>query len=103
MNYKKGTQTRGCMKGVMRYVSQPEKTLWNGQQLTSGIATVVNTKAHDGEGYILTPFFRAQATDLNFTLSLALISIFSASWGTVMPSSSGKPLLLMPNTPLASG
>lgn len=46
------------------------------QQLTSGIATVVNTKAHEGEGYILTPFFRAQATDLNFTLSLALISIF---------------------------
>ena len=37
VNYKKGTQTRGCMKGVMRYVSQPEKTLWNGQQLTSGI------------------------------------------------------------------
>ncbi len=37
MNYKKGTQTRGCMKSVMRYVSQLSKTLWEGQQLISGI------------------------------------------------------------------
>ena len=37
MNYKAGTQTRGCMKSVMRYVSQVNKTLWNGQQLVSGI------------------------------------------------------------------
>ena len=37
MNYKKGTQTRGCMKSVMRYVSQVNKTLWDGQQLVSGI------------------------------------------------------------------
>ena len=37
MNYKKGTQTRGCMKSVMRYVSQLNKTLWDGQQLVSGI------------------------------------------------------------------
>ena len=37
MNYKKGTQTRGCMKSVMRYVSQMSKTLWEGQQLVSGI------------------------------------------------------------------
>ena len=37
MNYKKGTQTRGCMKSVMRYVSQTSKTLWDGQQLISGI------------------------------------------------------------------
>ena len=37
MNYKKGTQTRGCMKSVMRYVSQLSKTIWNGQQLVSGI------------------------------------------------------------------
>ena len=37
MNYKKGTQTRGCVKSVMRYVSQTSKTLWNGQQLVSGI------------------------------------------------------------------
>ena len=37
MNYKKGTQTRGCLKSVMRYVSQMSKTLWDGQQLVSGI------------------------------------------------------------------
>ena len=37
MNYKKGTQSRGCMKSVMRYVSQVNKTLWDGQQLVSGI------------------------------------------------------------------
>ena len=37
MNYKKGTQTRGWMKSVMRYVSQVNKTLWDGQQLVSGI------------------------------------------------------------------
>ena len=37
MNYKKWTQTRGCMKSVMRYVSQLSKTLWDGQQLVSGI------------------------------------------------------------------
>ncbi len=37
MNYKKGTQSRGCMKSVMRYVSQPGKTFWDGQCLVSGI------------------------------------------------------------------
>ena len=37
MNYKKGTQTRNCMKSVMRYVSQMSKTLWDGQQPVSGI------------------------------------------------------------------
>jgi len=37
VNYKKGTQTRGCMKSVMRYVSQLGKTFWDGQQLVSGI------------------------------------------------------------------
>ena len=37
MNYKKRTQTRRCLKGVMRYVSQVNKTLWDGQQLVSGI------------------------------------------------------------------
>ena len=37
MNYRKGTQTRGCMKSVMRYVSQLSKTLWDAQQLVSGI------------------------------------------------------------------
>ena len=43
MNYKKGTQTRGCMKSVMRYVSQLSKTLWDGQQLVSGIGCQLET------------------------------------------------------------
>ena len=37
VNYKKGTQSRGCTKSVMRYVAQENKTLWNGEQLISGI------------------------------------------------------------------
>jgi hypothetical protein len=37
VNYKKGTQTRGCMKSVMRYVAQENKTFWDGQNLISGI------------------------------------------------------------------
>ena len=37
MNYKAGTQTRGGMKSVMRYISQLSKTLWKGQPLISGI------------------------------------------------------------------
>ena len=47
MNYKKGTQTRGCMKSVMRYVSQVNKTLWNGQQLVSGIGCQPETAFDD--------------------------------------------------------
>jgi len=43
VNYKKGTQTRGCMKSVMRYVSQTSKTLWDGQQLVSGIGCQLET------------------------------------------------------------
>lgn len=37
VNYKKGTQSRGCMKSVMRYVAQKNKTLWDSQYLISGI------------------------------------------------------------------
>ena len=43
MNYKKGTQTRGCMKSVMCYVSKLSKTLWDGQQLVSGIGCQLET------------------------------------------------------------
>ncbi|HEY9086783.1 MAG TPA: F0F1 ATP synthase subunit A [Anaerolineaceae bacterium] len=46
------------------------------QQITPGIATVVNTEAHEGEqGFALVPFFRGMSTDLNFTVALALISV----------------------------
>ena len=47
MNYKKGTQTRGCMKSVMRYVSQMSKTIWDGQQLVSGIGCQPETASDE--------------------------------------------------------
>ena len=37
VNYKKGTQSRGAMGGVMFYVMQEKKTLWEGEQLISGL------------------------------------------------------------------
>ena len=47
MNYKKGTQTRNCMKSVMRYVSQMSKTIWDGQQLVSGIGCQPETASDE--------------------------------------------------------
>jgi F-type H+-transporting ATPase subunit a len=40
-----------------------------------GIPTLTNEKAAGGEGYILVPFLRSAATDLNIPLALALISV----------------------------
>ena len=37
VNYKRGTQSRAAMRGVMRYVMQEKKTAWDGVPLTSGI------------------------------------------------------------------
>ena len=37
VNYKKGTQSRAAMRGVMRYVMQEKKTAWDGVPLASGI------------------------------------------------------------------
>ena len=37
VNYKKGTQSRAAMRGVMRYVMQEKKTAWEGEPLVSGI------------------------------------------------------------------
>ena len=37
VNYKKGTQSRAAMRGVMRYVMQEMKTTWEGGPLISGI------------------------------------------------------------------
>jgi len=45
------------------------------QSLGGNWYTVLADKAADGEGYIVTPFFRGLSTDLNFTLALALISV----------------------------
>ena len=37
MNYKRGTQSRAAMRGVMLYVMQEKKTTWEGAPLVSGI------------------------------------------------------------------
>ena len=37
VNYKRGTQSRSAMRGVMRYVMQEKKTAWDGVPLVSGI------------------------------------------------------------------
>jgi hypothetical protein len=37
VNYKRGTQSRAAMRGVMRYVMQEKKTAWEGEPLVSGI------------------------------------------------------------------
>ena len=37
VNYKRGTQSRAAMRGVMLYVMQEKKTAWDGAPLVSGI------------------------------------------------------------------
>ena len=37
VNYKKGTQSRAAMRGVMLYVMQEKKSAWEGETLVSGI------------------------------------------------------------------
>ena len=37
VNYKRGTQSRAAMRGVMLYVTQEKKTAWDGVPLVSGI------------------------------------------------------------------
>ena len=37
VNYKRGTQSRAAMRGVMLYVMQDKKTTWEGAPLVSGI------------------------------------------------------------------
>ena len=37
VNYKKGTQSRAAMAGVLFYVAQTKKTMWEGELLVSGI------------------------------------------------------------------
>ena len=46
------------------------------QQLTSGIAALVKGEGEHEGGYVVVPFVRVASTDLNFTLALALISVF---------------------------
>ena len=37
VNYKRGTQSRAAMRGVMLYVMQEKKTAWDGVPLVSGV------------------------------------------------------------------
>ena len=37
VNYKRGTQSRAAMRGVMLYVMQEKKTAWEAEPLVSGI------------------------------------------------------------------
>ena len=37
VNYKRGTQSRAAMRGVMLYVMQEKKTAWEGKPLVSGV------------------------------------------------------------------
>lgn len=43
--------------------------------LAGNIKAIVAGEAHEGAGYIVTPFVRVASTDLNFTVALALIAV----------------------------
>ena len=47
VNYKKGTQSRAAMRGVMLYVMQEKKTTWEGEPLVSGINCQVQSVYDD--------------------------------------------------------
>ena len=47
VNYKRGTQSRAAMRGVMLYVMQEKKTTWEGGPLVSGINCQVQSVYDD--------------------------------------------------------
>ena len=47
VNYKRGTQSRAAMRGVMLYVMQENKTTWEGEPLISGINCQVQSVCDD--------------------------------------------------------
>ena len=47
VNYKKGTQSRAAMRGVMLYVMQEKKSAWEGGPLVSGINCQVQSVYDD--------------------------------------------------------
>ena len=47
VNYKRGTQSRAAMRGVMLYVMQEKKTTWEGEPLISGINCQVQSVYDD--------------------------------------------------------
>lgn len=58
--------------GVLHHYDHGYET----QALGGNWYNILPVEAHEGEGYIVTPFFRGVSTDLNFTLALALIAVF---------------------------
>ena len=58
--------------GVLHHYDHGYET----QSLGGNWYTILPVEAHEGEGYIVTPFFRGVSTDLNFTLALAIIAVF---------------------------
>lgn len=47
VNYKRGTQSRAAMRGVMLYIMQEKKTTWEGEPLVSGINCQVQSVYDD--------------------------------------------------------
>lgn len=46
------------------------------QELAAGVVAIVSGEVAAGEGFHVIPFVRVMSTDLNFTVALALISVF---------------------------
>jgi F-type H+-transporting ATPase subunit a len=46
------------------------------KELAPGVATVLQVPQHEGEGYTVVGFLRGLPTDLNFTVALAIFSVF---------------------------
>jgi len=57
--------------GVLHHYDHGYET----QALGGNWYNILPIEAQEGEGYIVTPFFRGVSTDLNFTLALALIAV----------------------------
>lgn len=45
------------------------------RDILPGIAALVKGEVHEGQGFMLIPFVRVPSTDLNFTASLAVVSV----------------------------
>jgi len=55
---------------------EPSEHGYGIQEVIPGVVTIVkDTSEHSEGGYILVPYLRAAATDLNFTMALALIAV----------------------------
>ncbi len=46
------------------------------REISEGLALITRQPAEEGHGYVLVPFLRSAATDVNMPLALALVSVF---------------------------